>query len=80
MPIRAEHCRSTVTFTIVDGGLGDDDVTANGTVVDAGGPAIAAAVDPVEPIPVLSHGLLVLMAIVLALLAAAALPRRAGRR
>jgi hypothetical protein len=29
-----------VTFTIQDGGLGDDDLSANGVVVDAGGPAI----------------------------------------
>lgn len=27
-----------ITFTIVDGGLGDDDLTANGVVVDVGGP------------------------------------------
>lgn len=29
---------NTVSFTIVDGGLGDDDLTANGTIVDQGGP------------------------------------------
>lgn len=29
-----------VTFTIQDGGLGDDDLSANGVVVDAGGPAV----------------------------------------
>jgi len=29
---------NTVTFTITDGGLGDDDLVANGTIVDAGGP------------------------------------------
>jgi hypothetical protein len=28
----------TATLTITDGGLGDDDLTANGTIVDAGGP------------------------------------------
>jgi hypothetical protein len=29
---------STATFTIDDGGLGDDDLTVNGTIVDQGGP------------------------------------------
>jgi hypothetical protein len=29
---------NTVTFTVTDGGLGDDDLTANGTIVDQGGP------------------------------------------
>ena len=28
---------NTITFTIVDGGLGDDDLTANGVIVDIGG-------------------------------------------
>ena len=29
---------NVITFSIVDGGLGDDDLTANGTIVDQGGP------------------------------------------
>jgi hypothetical protein len=29
---------NTATFTITDGGIGDDDLVANGTVVDQGGP------------------------------------------
>src|SRR5678816_1419057 len=31
---------NTVTFTITDGQIGDDDLTANGTIVDQGGPGI----------------------------------------
>jgi len=31
---------STATFTITDGGLGDDDLTVNGTIIDAGGPGV----------------------------------------
>ncbi len=31
---------STVTFSVTDGGLGDDDLTANGTIVDQGGPGV----------------------------------------
>jgi trimeric autotransporter adhesin len=30
----------TATFTIADGGLGDDDLSVNGSIVDAGGPGV----------------------------------------
>ncbi|HLX23944.1 MAG TPA: DUF11 domain-containing protein [Usitatibacter sp.] len=33
---------NTVTFTITDGGLGDDDLVADGTIVDQGGPGAGA--------------------------------------
>jgi len=33
---------STATFTIDDGGLGDDDLTVNGTIIEAGGPGALA--------------------------------------
>src|SRR5690606_11621765 len=33
---------NTVTYTLVDGGAGDDDLTANGTIVDPSGPAFIA--------------------------------------
>jgi uncharacterized delta-60 repeat protein len=33
---------NTVTFSITDGGLGDDDLTVNGTIVDQSGPGVAA--------------------------------------
>jgi hypothetical protein len=32
----------TATFTITDGGLGDDDLAVNGSIVDAGGPGVSA--------------------------------------
>ncbi len=35
---------NAITFTITDGGLGDDDLLANGTVVDQGGPGILVKV------------------------------------
>ena len=38
------------TFTIADGGLGDDDLSVNGTIIDAGGPSLAA-VAPQSAIP-----------------------------
>lgn len=36
--IPASVAGAVVTFSITDGGLGDDDLSANGVVVDAGGP------------------------------------------
>jgi hypothetical protein len=42
------------TFTIADGGLGDDDLTVNGTIIDAGGPSLAAVAPPAAvPAPAL---------------------------
>ena len=34
---------TTTRFTVVDGGVGDDDLAANGVIVDPGGPALVAA-------------------------------------
>ncbi|MDS4060354.1 MAG: IPTL-CTERM sorting domain-containing protein, partial [Candidatus Contendobacter sp.] len=31
---------NTATFTITDGGLGDDDLVADGDIVDQGGPGV----------------------------------------
>jgi hypothetical protein len=39
---------NSVTFTITDGALGDDDLAANGTIVDQGGPGIP----PALPVPI----------------------------
>jgi uncharacterized repeat protein (TIGR01451 family) len=39
---------NSVTFTITDGQLGDDDLAANGTIVDQGGPGIP----PPAPVPI----------------------------
>jgi hypothetical protein len=61
---------STVMFTVTDGALGDDDVTANGVIVDQGGPGIGEAPQTAAAVPALDRNLLALLA---ALLAAAAL-------
>ena len=37
---------NTVTFSITDGGLGDDDLTANGAIVSRGGPVEIAVASP----------------------------------
>lgn len=41
---------NSVTLTIADGALGDDDLAANGRIVDAGGPTVT---DPPVPTPAL---------------------------
>jgi trimeric autotransporter adhesin len=52
---------NTAIFTITDGGLGDDDLAANGTIIDQGGPGI-----PIPgPIPTLSQWVMALLALML---------------
>lgn len=53
---------NTATLTISDGGLGDDDLAANGTIVDQGGPAGGAT-----SIPTLSEWGMILLSCLLAL-------------
>ena len=53
-----------ITFSVVDGGLGDDDLTSNGTVVGQGGPGYAAET-PAVATPALSDWAIVLLAILL---------------
>ena len=57
---------STISFAISDGGLGDDDLTANGFIVDGGGVALPANeggnVGGVTPIPTLREWGLLLLA------------------
>ena len=63
---------NTVTYTIRDGGLGDDDLLANGRIVDPGGPVIQAdapGVDDAYPVPGLSFTWLMALAGLLAVLA-----------
>ena len=47
--IPATIAGNTVTFTIPDGGLGDDDLAVNGIIVDAGGPGV-----PAQPAPAMT--------------------------
>lgn len=65
---------NTITFSITNGADGDDDMTANGEIVDAGAPALATAPGGAAAIPTLSPwGMLLLSA----LLGLARLRRRA---
>lgn len=79
-PPRGLHISGhTVSYTIRDGGWGDDDLTVNGVIRDPGGPVIAAGpvVDP-APIPVLD--VRAIAALSLALLAGAGMVLRRRRR
>ena len=49
-----------MTYTIRDGGLGDDDLSVNGVIRDPGGPVIGDNGD-VQGIPTLSQWTLVLL-------------------
>ena len=52
----------TVTFSVTDGGLGDDDLTANGTIIDPNGPAADRAVSEDAAIPTLDlWGIIILV-------------------
>jgi len=67
---------NTVTFSITNGGDGDDDLDANnGQIVDAGGPALLAA-GGAAGIPTLSQWGVLLLSALSALLGLAALRRR----
>jgi trimeric autotransporter adhesin len=56
---------NTITFNVTDGGTGDDDLTANGTVVDQGGPGVAVGA---STIPTLGSRMIALLAGVICLL------------
>ena len=62
---------TTVNFSIQDGQIGDDDLTANGNIVDQGGPGASSA-----SIPTLSDAALALLALILFGLGWSALGRR----
>jgi hypothetical protein len=72
-PARYSFSGNTVTLTLTDGGVGDNDGAANGIIVDPGAPAMFAPA-PVEdvhrPIPTLGSWALLLLAGTLAALAA----------
>lgn len=69
---------NTVRLSIVDGGLGDDDLSANGVIADAGGPGVVAAVAGAGAVavPALSRWALSIMVALLALAGAAVVRQR----
>ena len=73
--LAASFAGSVVTFTITDGGMGDDDLAANGTIVDQGGPGIPGP-GGAQPVPTLSQWAMLLLAALMLLAGAAAIRRR----
>ncbi|MBF5006650.1 M36 family metallopeptidase [Diaphorobacter caeni] len=76
----------TVDITLTDGAQGDSDATADGTITDPGGLAVAAAVPPVTggtaitPVPSLSQWALVMLSMGLAWMAWMGFASRNGRK
>ncbi len=56
---------NTAVFTITDGGLGDDDLAADGDIVDQGGPGVPGAGDEATGIPTLSEWALLVFSVLL---------------
>jgi hypothetical protein len=63
------------TFSITDGAQGDDDLAANGTIVDQGGPGFPVGATA-QQTPTLSEWAMVLMALLVLIFAAGGLRRR----
>lgn len=52
IPMGSDNGDNIITITLVDGGLGDDDLTADGVITDQGGPGfVAPPAPPVPPVP-----------------------------
>lgn len=72
---------NVATFTITDGGFGDDDLSVDGTIIDAGGPSLAATVVPqaAVPAPALDARSLAMLIALLAALGAVAVRKKSSR-
>ena len=75
-PYPAAIAGNLVTFSVTDGGDGDNDLAANGTIVDPSGPGVPT--QSILEIPTLAPGSLALLAGLLALGALALLRRRSS--
>jgi hypothetical protein len=71
---------NTVTFSITDGQIGDDDLAADGSITDAGGPAVSAALPATASVPTLSEMAMLLLTALIGLATMGRLPRRVGGR
>lgn len=66
----AQFSGRTVTLTIVDGGTGDDDLTANGSIVDGGGIAVPDPAASANAVPALDSAALAALALMMLLVLA----------
>jgi hypothetical protein len=64
--------RMSVTLTLTDGGVGDNDLQADGTIVDPGGPALVTP----DPIPTLSEWAMIFLASLMGMFAFARIRRQ----
>lgn len=61
-PLQATVTGITVTFSITDGGQGDADLNANGSITDPGGAGVSVvSATSIKPIPTLSHWTAILL-------------------
>jgi autotransporter-associated beta strand protein len=58
---------NSAVFSITDGSTGDDDLAANGSIVDQGGPGVPPPAGPPVPTPTLSQWMLIVLAALLLL-------------
>ena len=70
-PAQAVVAGNTITLTIIDGGVGDDDLLPNGTIVDQGGPGL-----PLAAVPTLTEWGMAVLVAVMALLGLRQVRRR----
>jgi hypothetical protein len=78
IPLGDNDGDNVLEITLIDGGLGDDDLTADGVIIDQGGPCNP----PVPPVPVPEFsaiGLIGLIGVLSALLAVTTMGRRKRR-
>ncbi|MHB1403331.1 MAG: IPTL-CTERM sorting domain-containing protein [Thiobacillus sp.] len=73
-PAQAVITGNTIMLTITDGGVGDDDLTANSVIVDQGGPGVSGG--GIVGIPTLSEWALLALAVLIGLFGMGAMRRR----
>ncbi len=59
IPMGSNDGDNVITITLRDGGLGDDDLTANGSIVDQGGPGTPRPPEPAPAFPSIYAGITV---------------------
>lgn len=79
---QAVFAGNTVTLTITDGGVGDDDLAANGVIIDQGGPGVPIVTPPsggTVGVPTLSDWGMIILGCLIALVGYLQMGRRVSR-
>lgn len=74
-PAQAVIAGNTITLSITDGGVGDDDLAENGTIVDQGGPGVPVAA---TSIPTLSEWGMIILSSLMAMFGYVQMRQRKG--